>query len=231
MAELRRALSWMKQHWFTTIAMVALAAVVGLYGFVLRDWFNVERVKTIAAVVQALGSCSPPCSPTSTPTDSNRQVQNESARERTFKLHDKRAGSMEKISEQMAIVVFKLGCVPNFYPDLDPVEPQEGADKSQLDNPKHYRLNIKINRFNKAIMDLREATQKGRLYINPSNKEHFELFVTNALIILKSFVEESEIPNIGGKDYMNFKERLKELEKLAESIDLEFQNQLQNPPV
>jgi len=140
--------------------------------------------------------------------------------------HKRRMESMEKISVLMGTVLFKLSAVPRFFPEVDPVLPQEEGGKTAEDRDSN-RLYIKIERLNEAIYNLMEAAEEGYIYIDASNGERLENFREEIHTLLDAYFAESINPMAKFEAMGHFKEGLKKLREVRRDIVVDFNRQLQ----
>ncbi len=193
------------------------------------DWFNVERVKAIAALIQAFGVVIAAIL-------TYRFARKLESHKSDMKLkeivhaenHKRERESLEKINRLMAKMVFKLGLVPPFFNDPEPVPDRQ--DDESFEQWHQRRFRIKIKAFNEAILELNHGEEEASIYLTSELQERLEKFRQQAVNVLNVYFTNREACRVTmgdpSKDLQKFKEDLQELRAESKLIVEEFKNQL-----
>ncbi len=144
--------------------------------------------------------------------------------------HKRRMESMERISGYLGKVVANLAKVPPFfdYFDLDPLPPQVMVGVT-TENREERRSRYRLGQYHQSILDLREATEEGCIYVNESNYELIQKFITDTENLLRKFDEEFESnpPFSATQALGHFHEGYKKILESRRNIMSEFKKQLE----
>ena len=193
------------------------------------DWFNVERVKAIAALIQAFGVVIAAIL-------TYRYARKLESHKSEMKLkeivhaenHKRERESLERINRLMAKMVFKLGLVPPFFNDPEPVPDRK--DDESFEQWHQRRFPIKIKAFNDVILKLNHAEEEASIYLTPEMQERMEKFRQQAVNVLSVYFTNREACKITmgdpSKDLQKFKEDLQDLRAESKLIVEAFKKQL-----